>query len=70
MARRIALIEVDADQCCPSVLEAPIDAARASELARGFAALADPARLRVISIDGVGPPAPSRSACKSRKPAQ
>jgi ArsR family transcriptional regulator len=32
------------------VLSAPLDEAQATELARGFAALADPARLRVLSI--------------------
>jgi ArsR family transcriptional regulator len=36
--------------CCPSVLAAPLDETQAAELARGFAALADPARLRVLSI--------------------
>jgi ArsR family transcriptional regulator len=51
MAKRSALIEVAAaDECCPSVLAAPLDDARAAELAQGFAALADPARLRVISM--------------------
>ena len=38
------------DQCCPSVLAAPLDAAEASELAQGFTALADPVRLRVLSM--------------------
>jgi ArsR family transcriptional regulator len=40
----------NAEACCPSVLTAPLDHARAVELAKGFAALADPARLRVISL--------------------
>jgi len=44
----VQLIETDA--CCPSVLAAPLDEAQAAELAKGFAALADPARLRVLSI--------------------
>ena len=39
-----------ADECCPSVLGSPLDDARAVELAKGFAALADPARLRVLSL--------------------
>ncbi|MGO9558054.1 MAG: ArsR/SmtB family transcription factor [Acidimicrobiales bacterium] len=39
-----------APDCCPSMLTTPLDAAAAVELARGFAALADPARLRVISL--------------------
>jgi len=50
MAKRSALIARVTDDCCGSVLAAPIDDARAMELAKGFAALADPARLRVISI--------------------
>jgi len=45
--RPVALIEAD---CCPTISEAPLDEDAATELARGFAALADPARLRVLSI--------------------
>ena len=44
------LAMIDADQCCPSVLGAPLDEAEAATLAHGFAALADPARLRLLSI--------------------
>jgi ArsR family transcriptional regulator, arsenate/arsenite/antimonite-responsive transcriptional repressor len=45
------MITVKAVQvCCPSVLAAPLDAAQATELAKGFAALADPVRLRVLSM--------------------
>jgi ArsR family transcriptional regulator, arsenate/arsenite/antimonite-responsive transcriptional repressor len=36
--------------CCPSVLDSPIDAAQADDLARAFAALADPVRLRLLSL--------------------
>jgi ArsR family transcriptional regulator len=50
MAKRGAVIELETEECCPSVLAAPLDEARAAELAKGFAALADPARLRVISM--------------------
>jgi len=50
MAKRGALLESAAEVCCPSVFAAPLDDASALELASGFAALADPARLRVISI--------------------
>jgi ArsR family transcriptional regulator len=50
MARRSALLHAAVDECCPSVFAAPLDEASAVELAAGFAALADPARLRVISI--------------------
>lgn len=39
------------DACCPSVLGSPsLGAVAATQLARGFAALADPVRLRLLSI--------------------
>ncbi len=41
---------LDADECCPTIGEAPLSEADAAELARGFAALADTARLRVLSL--------------------
>ena len=44
---KVATIEA---VCCPSVLDAPLDDAEAAELAHGFAALADPARLRLLSL--------------------
>jgi ArsR family transcriptional regulator len=50
MAKHSALLDTAVDACCPSVFAAPLDEASAVELATGFAALADPARLRVISI--------------------
>src|SRR5262249_46644371 len=45
--RKVATI---ADDCCPSVLAARLDERDATELARGFAALADPVRLRLLSV--------------------
>jgi ArsR family transcriptional regulator len=36
--------------CCPSVLAAPLDKADAAALAQAFAALADPVRLRLLSL--------------------
>ena len=36
--------------CCSSVVAAPLGDAEASELASGFHALADPVRLRVLSL--------------------
>jgi ArsR family transcriptional regulator len=36
--------------CCAPVLTAPLQEADAEELARGFHALADPARLRLLSL--------------------
>ena len=41
--------------CCASVLAAPLDEADAAELAQGFTALADPVRLRVLSILAAAP---------------
>src|SRR5436190_20773802 len=38
------------EECCPSVLAAPLSEADAATLASGFAALADPVRLRVLSL--------------------
>lgn len=37
-------------ECCPSVLGPALDDAEATTLARGFAALADPARLRLLNL--------------------
>lgn len=52
MARRpVATISPPSSEpCCGSVLEAPLDQADATELAHGFAALADPVRLRLLSM--------------------
>ena len=36
--------------CCPSVVAAPLSAAEAEDLASVFAALADPVRLRLLSL--------------------
>src|ERR1035438_9904668 len=56
MTKRNSTIEVrTADQCCPSVLAAPLDSSEASELAAGFSALSDPVRLRVLSILAASP---------------
>jgi ArsR family transcriptional regulator len=46
MARR----EADATGCCAPVLEAPLRESEAGELAHAFAALADPVRLRLLSL--------------------
>ena len=50
-----AATKVRSTQCCASVLAAPLDTADASELAKGFSALADPVRLRVLSILAAAP---------------
>ena|SRR5437764_14758023 len=36
--------------CCPSLLAAPLSEADADDLAQAFAALADPVRLRLLSL--------------------
>lgn len=41
--------------CCPSILAAPVAEPEAADLARGFAALADPARLRLFSLIAAQP---------------
>jgi ArsR family transcriptional regulator, arsenate/arsenite/antimonite-responsive transcriptional repressor len=43
-------LETVMDVCCPSVLEAPLSEDQAGEVARMFAALADPVRLRLLSL--------------------
>jgi ArsR family transcriptional regulator, arsenate/arsenite/antimonite-responsive transcriptional repressor len=43
-------IRVQVDQCCPSVLGAALREPDAHELARAFAALGDPVRLRLLSL--------------------
>jgi len=50
VARQKTIALLEADECCPTIGEAPLSEADATELARGFAALADPARLRVLSL--------------------
>jgi ArsR family transcriptional regulator, arsenate/arsenite/antimonite-responsive transcriptional repressor len=41
---------VDADACCAPVMQAPLDEADAEELANAFKVLADPVRLRLLSL--------------------
>ncbi len=56
MPQRVAKnVIVDAELCCPSLLAAPLAELDAAELAHGFAALADPARLQILSILAAAP---------------
>ena len=50
VARTRTIAVLATDECCPTIGEAPLSEADATELARGFAALSDPARLRVLSL--------------------
>jgi ArsR family transcriptional regulator len=42
--------QMSIQDCCPSVLAAPLDDEEAGELAAAFAALGDPVRLRLLSL--------------------
>ena len=55
-------MELDAtiESCCAPLLEAPLDDADAHELALAFKALADPVRLRLLSLIAA---APAGTAC-------
>jgi ArsR family transcriptional regulator len=58
MATRTKTKVLDSDtDCCPSLRAAPLDEARAEQLARRFQALADPARLRLLSLIAAAPEA-------------
>lgn len=46
---RVALTD-DVEVCCPSVVAEPLATADAEDLARVFAALSDPVRLRLLSL--------------------
>ena len=48
------------EECCPPLLAAPLDESAAVELARAFKALADPVRLRLLSLIAA---APQGTAC-------
>jgi ArsR family transcriptional regulator len=47
---RTDVAETGEELCCPPVLEAPVGEREAVELCRVFAALADPVRLRILSL--------------------
>jgi ArsR family transcriptional regulator, arsenate/arsenite/antimonite-responsive transcriptional repressor len=44
------LVRIDGDQCCVPLLRSPLAESDAVELARMFAALSDPVRLRLLSV--------------------
>jgi ArsR family transcriptional regulator len=55
MSKQAAATKLRPGECCASVLAAPLDTADAAELATGFNALADPVRLRVLSMLAAAP---------------
>ncbi len=50
MATRTKLAVSAVEDCCPAVLSAPLSEQRSEELATSFAVLADPVRLRLLSL--------------------
>jgi ArsR family transcriptional regulator len=48
--KRTALIELEEGVCCAPLLAAPLADDEATELAKVFAALGDPVRLRLLSL--------------------
>jgi len=56
-ARATIVVE---EECCPAVLASALSEARAAELARDFAVLVDPVRLRLLSLLAS---APAGEAC-------
>jgi ArsR family transcriptional regulator len=56
--KAVATIEIA--ECCPQVLAAPLSESDAEQLALGFKALADPVRLRLLSLIA---DAPDGTAC-------
>ena len=50
MSAKKAMVLLDPDGCCPTIGDAPLSEADAAELAHAFGALADPSRLRILSL--------------------
>jgi ArsR family transcriptional regulator, arsenate/arsenite/antimonite-responsive transcriptional repressor len=44
------VVVIETEVCCPSVLASGLDDEEAAELARAFAALGDPVRLRLLNL--------------------
>jgi ArsR family transcriptional regulator len=55
LVRTSALLDVSTDQCCTSVLAPSLTERDAEELAKGFTALGDPVRLRLLNLLGAAP---------------
>lgn len=50
VATKTRLAVSPVEECCPAVLSSPLSEAKAEELALAFAVLADPVRLRLLSL--------------------
>jgi ArsR family transcriptional regulator len=55
LAERIAVLEEADGPCCSSLLAEPLGGEAAAGLAQAFAALADPVRLRLLSLIAAQP---------------
>lgn len=55
MTRKAPVIDASVVECCPSVLSAPLAVGEADQLSKGFNALSDPVRLRVLSMLAAAP---------------
>ena len=53
-SKRMTLVQLDEGVCCAPLLAAPLADAEATELAKVFAALGDPVRLRLLSLVASG----------------
>jgi ArsR family transcriptional regulator, arsenate/arsenite/antimonite-responsive transcriptional repressor len=49
-AKSLPLVQLDRDLCCAPLSAAPLAEGEAAELAKVFAALGDPVRLRLLSL--------------------
>ena len=67
MATKTRLPVLAIDECCPAVLSTPLSERRAEELAVAFSVLADPARLRLLSLI-VSAPAGEACVCELVEP--
>lgn len=50
MTKVVAVLPAAGEWCCSSVVDSPLDEPEAAELARVLGALADPVRLRLLSL--------------------
>jgi ArsR family transcriptional regulator len=67
MNTRTRLAVTAVDECCPAVLSTPLSEERAETLAAAFAVLADPVRLRLLSLL-VSAPAGEVCVCELTEP--
>lgn len=64
---KMKLIAQIDEECCPPLLQAPLDEAQAESLAAALKVLADPARLRLVSLIAAQPDAEA-CACNLTEP--